>query len=277
VRDVLSFAGSALFDAAAAFGLLAVIFIPLEKAYPARQQSSVHEASLVDLVFFLGQQLCFGFLILAALGWLRQHVDALPLRSLREAFYSQPLPLCVIEAVMLGDLFAYWGHRAQHRYEWLWRFHRVHHSATRLDWLAAHREHPLDGLYTQALINLPLLVFGFSFRAAAGVVIFRAVWAVLIHANVRLPLGPLGFIFGSPELHHLHHAKDREAVNFGNLAPWTDWLFATHVRPSGSTQEELGVREPLRGGYLRMLLDPLLLPPGVSSEPRASRSPQAPA
>jgi sterol desaturase/sphingolipid hydroxylase (fatty acid hydroxylase superfamily) len=258
VSDLLAFAGSALFDAVAAFVVLAAIFVPLEKAYPATQQASVHDGSRLDLAFFLGQQFCFGFLILAALGWLRPHVDALPLQALREAFHSQPLPLCVLEALMLGDLFAYWGHRAQHRYEWLWRFHRVHHSSTRLDWLAAHPEHPLDGLYTQTLINLPLLVLGFSFRAAAGVVVFRAVWAVLIHANVRLPLGPLGFMFGSPELHHLHHARDREAINFGNLAPWTDRVFGTHARSTEPSQEALGLPQPLRGGYLRMLLEPLV-------------------
>lgn len=278
MSDVIALVGGAGLDAVAAFVLMAVIFVPLEKAYPAARQPVVHEGSRIDLLFFLGQQLCFGFVILAALAWLRPFAAALPLEDVRGVFQRQPLALRVVEVVMLGDLFAYWGHRAQHRYELLWRFHAVHHSATRLDWLAAHREHPLDGLYTQTLINLPLLVLGFSFRAAAGIVVFRAIWAVLIHANVRLPLGPIGFVFGSPELHHLHHAKHRAAVNFGNLSPWTDQLFGTHARALSAEQEELGLREPLRGGYLRMLLEPLshrqtlLTRPGSSVASGLSRS-----
>ena len=59
--------------------------------------------------------------------------------------WSEGLPLWsrVAMALMLGDLLTYWFHRACHHYEFLWRFHAVHHSAERLDWLAAHREHPL--------------------------------------------------------------------------------------------------------------------------------------
>jgi hypothetical protein len=64
-------------DAVAAFVLLAAIFVPLEKAYPAARQAVVHDSSRLDLLFFLGQQLCFGFLILAALAWLQPLAAAL--------------------------------------------------------------------------------------------------------------------------------------------------------------------------------------------------------
>ena len=125
----------------------------------------------------------------------------------------------MIEAVTFGDLLAYWGHRLQHAWEPLWRFHAVHHSAERLDLLAAHREHPLDGSYTQTLLNLPMIVTGFTLQAAAGVVVFRAAWAVFIHSNVRFPLGPLGWLFGAPQLHHWHHENARQTFNYGNLSP----------------------------------------------------------
>jgi sterol desaturase/sphingolipid hydroxylase (fatty acid hydroxylase superfamily) len=269
MSDVLAQLRAIAVDAASAFGLLALIFIPLEKAYPAVRQSIVRRESGLDLAFFLGQQLCFGLLILHALVWLHAQCAALPLEGVRPAFHAQPFALRVIEAVMLGDLFAYWGHRAQHRFEPLWRFHALHHSSEKLDWLAAHREHPLDGIYTQVLLNLPLCVLGFSLEAAAGVIVFRGVWAVFIHSNVRMALGPLAYLFGSPELHHLHHSKQREAVNFGNLSPWTDLVFGTHARNRGA-QEELGLLEPMRGGYVRMLLDPLVSK--LRPEPRVCQS-----
>ena len=33
---------------------------------------------------------------------------------------------------MVGNFFYYWMHRAQHRFGWLWRFHKVHHSITEM-------------------------------------------------------------------------------------------------------------------------------------------------
>jgi sterol desaturase/sphingolipid hydroxylase (fatty acid hydroxylase superfamily) len=75
---------------------------------------------------------------------------------------SQPFALQVLEVILLSDFFVYWGHRLQHRSALLWRFHSVHHSAEHLDWLAAHREHPLGTVYTLTLINLPAFVLGFT-------------------------------------------------------------------------------------------------------------------
>jgi sterol desaturase/sphingolipid hydroxylase (fatty acid hydroxylase superfamily) len=158
--------------------------------------------------------------------------------------------------MLLSDVVIYWAHRLQHRVGFLWRFHAVHHSAEHLDWLAAHREHPLDGLYTQLLLNLPLIASGSSLKAVSGVLVFRSVWAVFIHSNVRIPLGPLGWLFGAPQLHHWHHEQSRTTSNYGNLAPWTDLLFGTHRCPDHEPPA-LGLETPMRGGYLRMLIDPL--------------------
>lgn len=237
-----------LLDAVIAFGLLALMFAPLERAFPAAARQPILRRELgLDLAFFAGQQLCFGVLILSAVSWLHTRGDSLPFAELRSTFRSQSLALQVLEVVKP-----------------LWRFHQVHHSAESLDWLAAHREHPLDGLYTQALMNLPMIATGVSLKSAAGVVVFRAVWAVFIHANVCISLGPLEWLVGSPRLHHWHHEKHRETINYGNLAPWTDLLFGTHYCPSGGPPS-LGLAVPMRAGYLRMLIDPLRRQPPTST------------
>ncbi len=165
---------------------------------------------------------------------------------------------------MLGDLCMYWGHRWQHANTWLWRFHSVHHSSEKLDFVAAHREHPLDGLYTQVCMNLPALALGFGFEGLLGLVAFRGLWATFIHSNVQLPLGPLAFVFGSPGHHHLHHRRGREVGNYANLAPWIDYLFGTYVdedawaEDTGRAVAELGLDEPAPRSYLGLLLHPFL-------------------
>src|SRR5207237_3677161 len=131
------------------------------------------------------------------------------LSAFRAAVSRQPWWAQAIEVILLSDLLVYWGHRLQHRVGFLWRFHAVHHSAQHLDWLAAHREHPIDTIYTMGLINLPAFVLGFSLGPLAVLIAFRGIWAIYIHSNVRLPLRPVRWLIGGPELHHWHHAKER--------------------------------------------------------------------
>jgi sterol desaturase/sphingolipid hydroxylase (fatty acid hydroxylase superfamily) len=239
------------------FCFLVLVFRPLELVFPARAgQGFFRPAWLTDLCFFLGQYLCWSALVLWVLvllnGWLSGLVPA----PFRTAVAEQPWWLQAVEVVVLSDLLIYWGHRLQHRVGFLWRFHAVHHSAEHLDWLAAHREHPLDTIYTVGLINLPALVLGFPLETIAGFIAFRGLWAIYIHSNVRLPIGPLRWFIGAPELHHWHHDRARDAGNYANISPLMDILFGTYRCPDHEP-EQFGIGEPTPSSYLGHLLRPL--------------------
>jgi sterol desaturase/sphingolipid hydroxylase (fatty acid hydroxylase superfamily) len=244
-------------SAAYALIWLAAIFVPLEWARPMwSQQRRLRSGVATDLAFFAGQHLLFGALVV----WVFASAIALlprptALATVQVAFAVQPGWLRAIEVVILGDLSMYWGHRLQHRCAFLWRFHAVHHTAEKLDFLAAHREHPLDGLYTQFFMNVPAILLGFSFEGLLGLVAFRGLWATFIHSNVDVPLGPLAIVFGSPRHHHIHHLRDREVGNYANLAPWIDHLFGTH-RDSAELTSDLGLDTPAPKTYLGLLAYP---------------------
>ena len=159
--------------------------------------------------------------------------------------------------MLLSDFCVYWGHRLQHRVDFLWRFHAVHHSDENLDWLAAHREHPIDSIYTIALINLPAFLLGFPLQTLAGFVAFRGIWAIYIHSNVRLPIGPLRWFIGAPELHHWHHHRSKDAGNYANLSPLMDLMFGTYKCPDHEP-DRLGIEEPFPRSYLGQLVYPLI-------------------
>ncbi len=214
------------------FLFLCIVFRPLEMAFPARTgQRFLRPAWFTDLGFFAGQYLLWNgvvFWLLAAAGhWLHGVVPS----GFRASIASQSWTLQATEVVILSDLFVYWGHRMQHRLGWLWRFHSIHHSAEHLDWLAAHREHPIDTVYTLTLINLPAFILGFPLETLAGLIAFRGIWAIYIHSNVRLPIGPLRMLIGAPELHHWHHDRDRDFGNYANISPVMDVLFGTYHCP----------------------------------------------
>lgn len=245
-----------LLSTAASFLLLGLIFLPLERAFPARAgQRLFRPAWFTDLCFFLGQYLVWNGLVLAALAYFGGPLHSVVPATWREAVAAQPTWALAIEVVLVSDFCVYWGHRLQHRVDFLWRFHAVHHSAEHLDWLAAHREHPVDTIYTLALINLPIYMLGYPLEALAGLVAFRGLWAIYVHANVRIPLGPLRAVVGSPELHHWHHDRDRRAGNYGNVCPLMDVAFGTYRCPA-QEPEHFGLVRPLPPTYVGQLVHP---------------------
>src|SRR5262249_6978450 len=114
-------------------------------------------------------------------------------------------------------------------------------------------------LLTQLCQNLPAIIIGVPIEVLAPVAVFRGMWAVFVHSNVRVPLGPLRWVLGAPELHHWHHARvERAEHNFANLAPWIDVVFRTHHLPKGPEDYPLGLDTPVPDGYVGKLLSPLV-------------------
>ena len=236
---------------------LGLVLGALEWAYPNQpEQRRLRPQLVTDLAFYFGQHLVWLSVELAGLVAVGRVLAFVIPASVPAAFATQPWPVQALEVVLLGDVLTYWYHRASHDVPWLWAFHRVHHSSLSLDWLAAHREHPVDGLLTQLAMNLPALVFGVGLQGLAWLVVFRGVWAAFIHSNVRLPLGPLRVLVGAPELHHWHHANvSRTLHNFSNLAPWTDLLFGTYHCPTHQ-RHELGLPGTPAKSYAGWILRP---------------------
>jgi sterol desaturase/sphingolipid hydroxylase (fatty acid hydroxylase superfamily) len=242
------------------FVFLCFAFRPLEIAFPARiGQRFFRPAWLTDVGFFAGQYLVWNGLIFWLLAGAGSWLDRAVPHDFRALVASQNWLVQAIEVVLLSDLCVYWGHRLQHRVGWLWRFHSIHHSAEHLDWLAAHREHPIDTVYTLILINLPAFLLGFPLETLAGLIAFRGVWAIYIHSNVRLPIGPLRLLVGAPELHHWHHDRDRDFGNYANISPLMDVLFGTYHCPDREP-DRFGILEEMPRGYLAQLVHPFRVP-----------------
>jgi sterol desaturase/sphingolipid hydroxylase (fatty acid hydroxylase superfamily) len=237
---------------------LMLVFIPMEKVFPANAKQKIFRPSwFLDLCFFLGQYLIWSALVLWTLSYFHSWLSQLIPSGFRTRVAEQSWWLQAIEVIFLSDLVIYWGHRLQHKIGFLWRFHKVHHSAEHLDWLAAHREHPLDTVYTVGLINLPAFILGFPLEMLAGLIAFRGIWAIYIHSNVRLPIGPLRYLIGAPELHHWHHDLDRDRGNYANISPIMDIIFGTYTCPDHEP-EKTGIKESFPKTYIGQMISPLL-------------------
>ena len=241
----------------ASFLVLFAMFRPLELAFPAKPGQGFFRPHWgTDLCFLLGEYLIFNGIVFWVIERLSPWIHAATPQSLRGWVMSQSILLQLPLIVLLGDVLIYWGHRLQHRFDFLWRFHAIHHSAEHLDWLAAHREHPVDSLYTILIVNLPIVALGFPVKPLAYFAAFRGLWAIFIHANVRMPLPRvMRVLVGAPELHHWHHDRDRNSGNYANVSPLMDILFGTYHCPDVEPQA-VGIDEPMPKSYIGQLLYP---------------------
>jgi sterol desaturase/sphingolipid hydroxylase (fatty acid hydroxylase superfamily) len=249
--------GQAAMDYTAIF-IMACIFIPLERLtalYPEQGALRRNWMSDVLYVLFNGFFIRAGFTFIAGLSMYAYKVAFGAAPSAWVAEY--PLWVQVIGCIVIADIGYYTAHRISHSVPFLWKFHAVHHSIEEMDWLAAHRIHPVDMLFTHSFALLPLYFMGFSLEA---VVIFQVIYqahTLLIHANTRLRFGPLKWLIASPEYHHWHHANEPEAYdrNFAAQLSVIDWIAGTLFLPL-RRPARYGINEEMPRWYHQQLLHP---------------------
>lgn len=249
---------SALVETLTSLTLFFVIFFLLEKLFTRHKQDTFRKEWFTDLLFFLGQYLVWITLSIFVLLWLREFFSTLPFTlAIAKSVQAQPYWIQVLEVIFLCDLSVYWAHRLAHRIDFLWRFHRVHHTTKKLDWIAAYREHPLDNVYTRVVENLPAFILGFPLETLAGFMVFRGLWSLYIHSNTDISIGYLKYLIGSPILHHWHHEVEMNSrCNFTNLSPLMDILFGTFYDPKDKKPKNYGIPEKISHNYFLLILSP---------------------
>ena len=141
-----------------------------------------------------------------------------------------PVWLRYLLLILALEFNSYWIHRLLHHFDWAWEFHKIHHSAKRLDVLNAARLHFGERFVYQFFSYLPMTMIGFEVSDTFFVGLFITIFSNFTHANVSVPLGPLKYIVNSPQLHVWHHAADyheRGNVNFGDALIVWDFVFGT--------------------------------------------------
>ncbi len=140
--------------------------------------------------------------------------------------------------LLVFDFVDYWIHRGQHRFNWWWSLHSLHHSQRQMTMWSDNRNHLLDDVLRDTIIVLVAQAIGVPPGQFVAVVAFTQLSESFQHANVRVWFGRVGErLWISPRFHRLHHAigighesagKDSlGGKNFGVLFPFWDVLFGT--------------------------------------------------
>ncbi|MEQ9619191.1 MAG: sterol desaturase family protein [Deltaproteobacteria bacterium] len=171
-----------------------------------------------------------------------------------------PTALQVLIALVVSEFGLYWAHRLAHTWNFLWRFHSVHHSVEKLWFFNTGRFHFVD-TFCSLLFSIPLL---FILGVPGDIFIYfssiTAFIGLLTHCNVHLHGGLLNYVFNTPNLHRWHHSRKIEEGNnnYGENLMIFDMLFGTYYYPRDRHVGTIGIKEYMPRAFLNQLVAPFL-------------------
>lgn len=210
-----------------------VICWAMEGAYPLfRHQYNKLKHDGVNLVFLLFTfviNLLFGVVTVGVFAWIGGNQFGLL------HLVDLPVWLELLIAIMFLDLVAqYVVHYLLHRVKWMWKFHMVHHSDTKVDVTTGTRHHPGDYFLREVFALIAVVIIGAPVSYYLMYRFFTIFFTYTTHANITVPRWldkTLSLVFITPNMHKFHHHFERPwtDTNFGNIFSFWDRMFGTMV------------------------------------------------
>ena len=124
--------------------------------------------------------------------------------------------------------------------------------------MAGSRNHVIQMFVDRCLAMIPLYLLGASKEALDIYVAIAAFQAVYVHANVHIPVGPLKYVFCTPQYHHWHHSSEEPAIdtNYAVHLPLYDMIFGTYHMPDDKWPAHYGTIRRLPRTFLTQLAYP---------------------
>ena len=233
------------------WGLIAIsLFVwILEIVFPWRKEQSVFRKDFwldgfyMFFNFFIFSIAISGFYRLIQVGFSDIGITSKSIAFIDPSTWPMWLQLLVFFIIL--DFVQWFTHTLLHKYSFLWKFHKVHHSVKEMGFAAHLRYHWMENIFYKPLKTFAVMIlFGFEPEQAYIVHFIAITIGHFNHANIKITWGPLKYIINNPVMHLQHHAYDvpegRYGVNFGiSLSLW-DYIFKTNYIPENSGTIDLG-------------------------------------
>jgi sterol desaturase/sphingolipid hydroxylase (fatty acid hydroxylase superfamily) len=219
---------------------------PLQRLWPVEPMTD-RRAVAVDVIYTVIHRLGLFKLVMFFTfeNWLELGLGELRARGLGTLHLDQFWPGVTDGAVVsfliylvVFDFANYWLHRAQHRFNWWWALHSLHHSQRQMTMWTDNRNHLLDDVLRDLIFVLLAILIGVAPGQFVALVALSQLSENFQHANLRVGFGRIGErLWISPRFHRRHHSIGigHETAgkgtlggrNFGVLLPWWDMVFGT--------------------------------------------------
>ncbi len=233
-------------------------FYLYESISPKREKSRrFSERTLANISIFLLSLLFVTFCKVVLITVFSEKIVNMPSINIT----ALPILLQFLIAVFLLEGINYYFHRLSHSVNFLWRFHKVHHSDKVLDIFTYFRHHPIEVLFSSFVILFFVELFSLPIIMVSIYLVLNNIFQVFQHSNIRIPHLATSFLnryFITPDLHAEHHLKDRKRsdTNYGTILTIFDKVHKTYALPG--SKNEYGIAE---NEYFGERIDGLLLMP----------------
>jgi len=204
-----------------------VVLLLVEKLKPHRFFSKkVYKESIVtNTTAFLINNIILTILRASSLFLVAQQFSSFGLLS---GLDNGPLKWILVFA--LFDFAIYIWHVAGHQYEWLWRFHKIHHSDKSFNVSTGFRFHVFDLLLEIVYKCIFVVVVGVDAYLVLSIEIIELFFIFFHHANIRVPYEDvISRYIITPSLHRTHHStlRSEHDSNYGIVLSAWDRMFGT--------------------------------------------------
>jgi sterol desaturase/sphingolipid hydroxylase (fatty acid hydroxylase superfamily) len=155
--------------------------------------------------------------------------------------------LTYVIAFIVLDFVGYWVHRIDHRVNFFWNSHIIHHSSEEFNLACALRQSISVFVRIFVLLFLPAAMLGVPAQVIAIVAplhLFAQFWYHTRHIN---KMGFLEKIIVTPSHHRVHHAINKEYIdkNYGQIFIFWDKWFGTFQAELKAVPAVYGITRPV--------------------------------
>ncbi len=107
-----------------------------------------------------------------------------------------PMWAVLLTGFVVRDFVQWWTHRLLHRSEFLWQFHKVHHSVEQMGFAAHLRYHWMENVVYRTIEYIPLALLGIGLYDFFIIHIFTLAVGHYNHSNITVPGWVTGGVLG---------------------------------------------------------------------------------
>jgi sterol desaturase/sphingolipid hydroxylase (fatty acid hydroxylase superfamily) len=199
----------------------------LEFSYPKRKLplKQLRRSYQTNVSLFIFNSIVISLLSAAPLLMVAEHYsDRGPLSHI-----SNPAWKALLSFLLL-DLLLYFWHKASHRFDCLWMFHKVHHNDPYLNVSTAFRIHIVELLIITVLKSVYIVMLGVEQKMVLINEALLALFVMFHHSNISFRGEKrLAQVIIAPYLHRVHHSTEgnEHDTNYGTVFSIWDRLFGT--------------------------------------------------
>ena len=223
----------------------------LEIAFPWRKNQAIFRRDFwLDVFYMFSNFFIFSIVIsgvyeVLSLLFNNFNITTKSLSLINTLHWPHWLQLLVFFIVL--DFLQWLTHVLLHKYTFLWKFHKVHHSVKEMGFAAHLRYHWMENILYKPLKTFGVMIIGGFEPEQAYIVHFIAITiGHFNHANIKITWGVFKYVINNPVMHLYHHAyaipKGKHGMNYAiSLSLW-DYIFKTNYIPEDSGTIEIGFK-----------------------------------